>query len=124
MIYLLLLSCCLLFLSFSLFLLLLHNFIGTDDERLHSSLFLSSSLHALFFLITRGGFHARLKTNLLFSLILFVFISSGATGLLLFVYIRIIVQALTCKLPIAYCTCNSFSTAFNNKRKKRKKNDR
>lgn len=45
-----------------------------------------------------------------------LYILSGVAGLLLSVYMRIIVQALTCKLPMAYCTCNSFS--------RRKKKDR
>ena len=41
----------------------------------------------------------------------FAFVPSGVAGLLLVVYVRIIAQAFTCKLPIAYCTCNSFSAA-------------
>lgn len=43
---------------------------------------------------------------------------SGVTGLLLFVYIRMIAQALTCKLPMARCTCNSFSTSLNSQGKR------
>jgi hypothetical protein len=86
-----------LFFSFSLSLFLFCYLIGTDDDRLFS-------------LITRGRFYARLKTN-------FLFIPSGVAGLLLFVYARIIVQALTCKLPMAYCTCNSFSTTNQTKEK-------
>jgi hypothetical protein len=51
---------------------------------------------------------------------LFVFIPSGVAGLLLFVYVAIIVQALTCKLPMAFCTCNSFSTSSSNNKRKKK----
>jgi hypothetical protein len=85
--------------------------IGTYDERLHRSLSL------LFLLSPEGHFMLDWRPISFFSR--FVFIPSGVAGPLLFVYVRIIVQALTCKLPMAYCTCNSFSTSFDNKRKKK-----
>lgn len=88
-----------LFLFFSSFVCYL---IGTDDERLSSlSLFHSVCLYH----------HQRdISCSIEDQFPSLVFIPSGVAGLLLFVYTRIIVQALICKLPMAYCTCNSFST--------------